>query len=132
MEKLTSGARALIRTAIPENHTLLKRLVVTPSRIICLPALPIATNRLLRYFGSRYEFIVVSFRDEQLQKLQGLDVLKRVEKCLKQGITVVNKYWLFCASGSQIRDHKAYFVAADSYAEVSAEAEARLHSSVFG
>eukprot|EP00794_Sanderia_malayensis_P004794 gene4794-5421_t len=120
VKKLSPAARSLIEVPIPANHILIKRVVVTPSRVICMPALPIASNRMLRNYGDKYEFIVVLFRDEQLQKMQEADsmILRRIEMIMKNGFEISKHYWFFCASASQMRDHKAYFVAAETYEEV--------------
>ena len=100
---------------------MVKRIVVTPTRIVCLPATPVASNRLLRRYGNQFEFIIVAFREEQLQKLQEISTLKRVRSFIENGITIIKHYWFFCASASQLRDHKAYFVAAESFVEVMYE-----------
>ena len=119
VDELPASSIDLVKTAIPANHILIKRIIVTPTRIICLPATPVASSRLLRNYGNQHEFVIVSFRDEQFQKLEDINTLIRVRELIVDGIRVIKHYWFFCASASQLRDHKAYFVAANSYSEVT-------------
>lgn len=121
LTNLPSSSFPLVKLPIPKNHVLIKRILVTPKRIICLPATPVASSRLLRNYGDLHEFVIVSFREEQFQKLEDLEAMKRVQGFIMNGITVIKHYWFFCASASQLRDHKAYFVAANSYSEVGWE-----------
>ena len=115
--KLPLKKRVLLRDSVPENHFLIKRVVVTPSRIMPLPATPVSSNRLLRKVAnSKQEIIIVSFKDEDMSKLHGVDTLSHVASILTAGIVINNiKYQFLCSSGSQLREHKAYFVASESY-----------------
>ena len=121
LSKLPSSSFPLVKTPIPKNHVLIKRILVTPKRVICLPATPVASSRLLRNYGDLHEFVIVSFREEQFQKLENTNAMERVRGFIMNGIAVTKRYWFFCASASQLRDHKAYFVAANSYSEVGYE-----------
>lgn len=118
LQKLRASAMKLVRTPIPANHMMVKRIVVTPINKICLPATPVACSRLLRRFGHEFEFIIVSFREEEFQKLEGTFALHRVKSHIQHGIKAIKHYWFFCASASQLRDHKAYFVAANTFDQV--------------
>lgn len=118
LKTLPPSSLKLVQTPIPDNHVLVKRLVCTPTRVICLSPTPVASSRLLRNYGNAFEFVIVCFREEQFQQLQGRETLSRIRDFIENGITVTRHYWFFCASASQLRDHKAYFVAASSYSEV--------------
>ena len=118
--KLPVSRRVLLRDSIPENHFMIKRAVVTPCRILSLPATPVASNRLLRRLAvSRHELLLVSFKDEDMSKLHNIDLLPRIESVLTTGILINDiKYQYLCSSGSQLREHKAYFLASESYETV--------------
>ena len=119
LRQLIPSAINLVKTPIPANHVLVKRMVITPKQIICLPATPVASSRLLRNYGGTHDFIIVSFRGEQFQKLEKEETFRRVKGFISNGITLFKQYWFFCASASQLRDHKAYFIAANSNFEVN-------------
>ena len=124
LQKLPPAAVSLVKTPLPADHVMIKRIVVTPSRIVCLPETPVASSRLLRCYGDQYEFVIVSFKEEQFQKLQGTDTLERIQNIMEQGIKIGGKHYLFfCSSASQLRNHKAYFIAAESYDKVSLQCQ---------
>ena len=121
LQTLPKPAILLAKVPVPAFHKMIKRVVITPNRLVCLPASPVAESRLLRYYGDEYEFLIVSFRAEEFQELHSVDddeLLLRIKNFIIYGFTAVKHYWFFCASASQLRDRKAYFVAAQSYDEV--------------
>lgn len=98
---------------VPNEYHLIKRVVVTPLRIMALPAVPIASNRIVRKSIDRFEIIVVSFKDEDGCKLRTQDAHSRVKKCIEDGISINGRQFKFLLpTSSQLRDHKAYFLAA--------------------
>ena len=107
-----------LESQIPDNHIRLLRLVVTPSRIIYQPGVPVFTSRLTRMLAGSHNLIVVSFRDENMQDRLG-DVFTRVEQFLTEGFDVCGrKFQFLCASASQIRDRKAFFVEVQTLDEI--------------
>ena len=96
---------------IPKNHFLVKRAVVTPMRVITLPPVPVASNRILRMVAEKYNVVVISFKEEDLTKIRSTDVLGRTKHCIENGIVIGGKrYHMFAESSSQLREHKAYFL----------------------
>ena len=116
--------RESLRLPIPINHYVLKRVVVTPSRLVVLPAVPIASNRLLRKLKetdqyAKYEVLILAFKDEDMSKLTEVSVYRHVHLTLIRGIDINGiKYRFLLSSGSQLRAHKAYFISAATYEEV--------------
>jgi hypothetical protein len=53
----------------PSHYVEMKTLIVTPSRKIFRHEIPVMSNRLIRSFPNE-SFLIVSFRDETLVKLQ--------------------------------------------------------------
>ena len=103
---------------VPKDHHLVKRAFVTPLRIVHMPSVPVATNRLLRMLiNSKYSLVIVSFLEEDFSKLMS-DTLQRVSKCISEGVCLNGvQYNFLCSTGSQLREHKGYFIAA-SYQEI--------------
>lgn len=103
---------------LPPGHVLLERAAVTPSRVVLLPPAPAKSSRLLRSFPDR-RFVVVHFCEEQMQKLRGTDTLPGVKAILQAGIQVGGRLLrYFGSSASQLREHGAMFVMAESSCEV--------------
>lgn len=89
----------------------IQRLLISPSRIIPLPCQRIRSNRLIRTFGSEYQFVIVAFVDEYLHSLTNLEEISRVKYILEEGFSLFGmKYSFLFSSSSQIRRKRAYFV----------------------
>ena len=111
--------RHFLEDVIPKDHHLVKRAFVTPLRIVHMPAVPVATNRLLRMLAnSKYSLVILSFLDEDFSKLMSDGTLRRVSKCITEGVLLNEvQYNFLCSTGSQLREHKGYFIAA-SYQQI--------------
>ena len=95
------------------NYIQLKRVLVTPSRIIPLPYIAMRKCRLLRKFASNYDFVVVRFVDENKQTIRDSEALTRIEHILHQGFEIMGVVYRFLfPTSSQSRNQSAYFVAA--------------------
>jgi hypothetical protein len=58
--------------------------VVTPTRRVFPPSVPITTSRMSRMLAGQYSLVVVAFRDENLDKVQNVDeVLDGVKEAIK-------------------------------------------------
>ncbi|CAJ1341611.1 unnamed protein product [Effrenium voratum] len=102
----------------PENHVMLKRALVTPSRLRLLPPAPVRSSRLLRRFPDA-SFLAVHFVEEQMQKLQGTDTLPHIKQVMARGIVIGGKTFRYLGcSASQLRQQSAMFVEAESIEEV--------------
>ena len=104
---------------IPDNQSLLLQLVLTPARHIFRPPIPVFTSRLTRMLSKSHNLVVISFREENLQKLHDSGVYPKIRETLVEGINIMGRQFHFlCASASQIRDHKAFFVEVSCPSEV--------------
>jgi RNA-dependent RNA polymerase len=94
---------------------LIRKVIVTPTRILCMPATVELGNRVLRHFHQHGDrFLRVTFADENLSKyLDGPkvanEVLARIGVILRDGITMFNRTFDFLAfSSSQLREHSCW------------------------
>ena len=110
----------LVDKVIPENVFQIKRVTVTPTRVISLPKVLIASNRFLREMEDRNEdVIIVRFRDDDTTKVLDSSLVPYYEGVLSSFIEInKKKYRYLFSTGSQMREHKGYFVHADTYKEV--------------
>ncbi|KAJ4457642.1 putative RNA-dependent RNA polymerase 1 [Paratrimastix pyriformis] len=102
---------------VPAHCALVKRALVTPSRVVVLPPQVVATNRVLRqYPQAAGHFLLVAFRDEdgrtKLSASQAdlAPLLARVVAALRHGLPIGGRtYELLAYSSSQLRIHGAWF-----------------------
>ena len=104
-------------TNLPDHHHLVQRIVLTPTRTCLLSPTPVASNRLLRLLDETgIRCVIVSFKDENFGKLVDVSTFKYVSDAIENGITVKDDRYLFlCSTPSQLREHKAYFIAVGKY-----------------
>ena len=110
----------LVDKVIPENVFQIKRVTVTPTRVMSLPQVLIASNRFLQEMEDRIEdLIIVRFRDDDNTKVLSRSLVPYYESVLSSFIEInKKKYWYLFSTGSQMRDHKGYFIQTDTYEEV--------------
>ncbi|XP_065649338.1 uncharacterized protein LOC105846434 isoform X3 [Hydra vulgaris] len=114
--KVPSSKWDILKDVIPSNCIMTKRVLATPTRIVMLPPVPVASNRLLRLLFC-YNKLIVSFKDEDMSKLQ--DTMEYISVLIKDGIAVNDlRYLFFTSSASQLRDHKAYFIQVSCNTEI--------------
>eukprot|EP01041_Mallomonas_annulata_P008841 gene8841-18310_t len=82
------------------------RIFITPARIICKAPIMIKSNRLTRFYGKKYRFFYVKFRDEQCQPLFSESVFAtRYLPLLENGFDIQGLHCEFLAcSASQMRE----------------------------
>ncbi|GMT04159.1 hypothetical protein PENTCL1PPCAC_26333, partial [Pristionchus entomophagus] len=105
-----------VRT-IPTNCVLVRKLMVTPSRLIPMAPDVMMTNRVVRQFGSDYALRIV-YRDENGQKLRVSDfgqdqmaplLIDMVKNTMDRKVSICGRDYQFLAwSNSQMRDHGCY------------------------
>ncbi|XP_065649345.1 uncharacterized protein LOC105846402 isoform X2 [Hydra vulgaris] len=118
MLKIPISKRDILHDVVPSNCVMIKRVVATPTRIVMLPPVPVASNRMIRLL-SYYNILIVSFRDEDMSKLHDSDTHDYISFLMKDGIMVSkSRYYFFATSASQLRDHKTYFIEVPSNNEV--------------
>ena len=110
----------LVDKVIPENVFQIKRVTVTPTRVISLPKVLIASNRFLREMEYRIEdVIIVKFRDDDTTKVVSRSLVPYYESVLSSFIKInKKKYRYLFSTGSQMRHHKGYFIQANTYDEI--------------
>ncbi|GMH35082.1 hypothetical protein BSKO_02950 [Bryopsis sp. KO-2023] len=112
----TTSRRIEIFEDLDSEHCWVKRVILTPSRVVtCSPDL-LQKNRVLREYSPDI-FLRVSIRDEDFSRLSASnqedisELIARVHGVLR-GRIVVGKflYEFLTSTGSQIRDHSCWFV----------------------
>ncbi|CAN7999514.1 unnamed protein product [Ixodes hexagonus] len=108
---------------IPPNCSLVRRIFVTPSRVLFLPANVHCENRVLRRFDAEYA-LRVSFRDDHLQQLSHTFMFHPEKQDMMQeivgtflwgGVQIGDRVFkLLATSCSQLRDHGVWLYATDS------------------
>ncbi|XP_028390591.1 uncharacterized protein LOC114515528 [Dendronephthya gigantea] len=100
---------------VPGHCALIKRVIITPTRILVYPPEVMVKNRVLRHYESD-DFLCVSVREEDLSKLSmgrgSIDLLlDSVNEILNNGLNIAGKAFQFLASSnSQLRNHSCWFV----------------------
>ncbi|XP_070557919.1 uncharacterized protein [Ptychodera flava] len=111
---------------LPPTCRSVRRLIVTPSRLIFLQSELMFENRILREFGEEYCVRVV-FRDENYQRLSSeasssKEVEQRIVSTLLSGVRVGGRNYEFLAcSNSQLRDHGCWLYAKDDEGRKAAD-----------
>ena len=110
----TSGIQSRL---IPSHCALIKRAVITPTRLLLYPPEVMVKNRVLRQYENETDhFLCVSIRDEDLSKLSAgrgsLDLLlDDVNRVLNGGLGIAGQQFHFLgSSNSQLRNHSCWFV----------------------
>ena len=112
----TSGMQSKL---VPGHCALIKRAVITPTRLLLYPPEVMVKNRVLRNYDTN-DFLCVSIRDEDLSKLSAargsVDVLlDGVNNALDEGLEIAGQQFHFLgSSNSQLRNHSCWFVGPSS------------------
>ncbi|XP_066292674.1 uncharacterized protein, partial [Branchiostoma lanceolatum] len=110
------------QTQFPTAHRMVRRVFLTPTRLMFMHPEIVRDNRILRKYGAD-NFMRVSIRDEDFVKLQAVGRLipgeeeatfTRVKHYLQNGLDVGDRNYVFlAASNSQLREHNVWFYASD-------------------
>ena len=112
----TSGMQSKL---VPGHCALIKRAVITPTRLLLYPPEVMVKNRVLRNYDTN-DFLCVSIRDEDLSKLSAARgsvdvVLDGVNNALDEGLEIAGQQFHFLgSSNSQLRNHSCWFVGPSS------------------
>ncbi|KAJ1965184.1 hypothetical protein IWQ62_002729 [Dispira parvispora] len=113
----TAGATV---PATTPSTMLVRKVVVTPTKIYLLPPQREVTNRVLREFSFlQYHFLRVTFTDENLQRLDtnikvNGALFRRLYRALRHGILLCGLHYEFLAfSASQLREQSCWFFASE-------------------
>ncbi|XP_002734181.1 uncharacterized protein LOC100373859 [Saccoglossus kowalevskii] len=110
---------------IPRQCRYLRRVMVTPSRLIFLQPELMFENRVLRRYSEEYCARLV-FKDENYQRLSNpvsisSDVANKIISTLQNGFQVADRNYEFLAcSNSQLREHGCWFYAKDNHGNTAA------------
>ncbi|XP_078610878.1 uncharacterized protein LOC144881587 [Branchiostoma floridae x Branchiostoma japonicum] len=104
----------------PDAHRMVRRVFVTPTRLMFMHPEIVRDNRILRKYGQD-NFMRVSIRDEDFCKLAAVGrpgeeetTFTRVKQFLQDGLIVGDREYVFlAASNSQLREHNVWFFASD-------------------
>ena len=100
---------------VPSHCALIKRAVITPTKLLLYPPEVMVKNRVLRNYETDH-FLCVSIRDEDLSKLSAARgsvdlVLDEVQRVLDEGLGIAGQRFHFLgSSNSQLRNHSCWFV----------------------
>ena len=103
------------KNLVPGHCALIKRAVITPTRLLVYLPEVMVKNRVLRQFDTD-KFLCVSIRDEDLSKLSAArgsinSLLDGVKHNLNEGLEIAGQRFLFLgSSNSQLRNHSCWFV----------------------
>ncbi|XP_019640069.1 PREDICTED: RNA-dependent RNA polymerase 1-like [Branchiostoma belcheri] len=109
------------QTQFPAAHRKVRRVFVTPTRLMFMHPEIVRDNRILRKYGED-NFMRVSIRDEDFGKLQAFgrlvpgedETFTHVKRVLQEGLRVWDRnYEFLAASNSQLREHNVWFFASD-------------------
>ncbi|KAK7057907.1 RNA-dependent RNA polymerase [Favolaschia claudopus] len=126
LEKSMSGSTKL---RVPPGRVLMRRVVVTPTRILHFPEVIETSNRVLREWSDEMRdgrFIRVAFADEDgrirvTKRIVDAEaanpnggLLARIRNILLNGIYIAGRHYVFLAAGeSQLKDHSCWMVCED-------------------
>ena len=115
LEKLDLNIETLysmLALNVGKFQTELYRILVTPSRYVFLPPVPVEKSRLSSIISEEYILISVVFRDENLDKSDNDEKVHiRVKDCMVNGIDIYGiRIFYLLESASQKRDQKALFI----------------------
>ena len=110
----------LVNTIRLKNVFRIKRVTVTPTRVISLPEVLVPSNRFLMEMEKQIEdVIIVLFRDDDTAKVTDKSIVDRFQDILVNFLEIENKkYRYFLSTKSQMRNHKAYFIRSETWEEV--------------
>lgn len=132
VRKQREGAKALtggvLCQDLPSHVVLVRRAVLTPTRLVPLPPEPISTSRILRHFEPDHALRVV-LRDEDGSRMSfSLGVQRRhflfsvtLPRLLDGFLIAGRRFEFLSTSSSQLRSHGAWFYSVDSHGRSAAD-----------
>ncbi|GMH41422.1 hypothetical protein BSKO_09332 [Bryopsis sp. KO-2023] len=98
-----------------EQHAIVKRVAITPTRLLFFPPDLMQTNRVLSDHQTD-NFLRVNIRDETMENLTSIfgelgELVGRVGTVMREGIDIADTHYDYLASSnSQMRSHSCWFV----------------------
>jgi RNA-dependent RNA polymerase len=100
---------------LPPSYSMIRRMVLTPTKHTFLPKEPIVQNRIIRQYEEEY-FMRIVFRDEDNERVSAIQpnaldaIIKAMKKFLSVGFRILDrKYEFLGCSNSQLREHGFWF-----------------------
>lgn len=100
---------------MPPGYSMIRRMVLTPTKHVFYPKEPIVQNRIIRQYAEEY-FIRIVFRDEDYEKVSAIapnsldSVIDAMKKFLRAGFRILTRHYEFLGcSNSQLREHGFWF-----------------------
>ena len=114
-ETNVAGASGISKQLLPSDCAFIKRMVVTPTRLLFFPPEVMSKNRVLRNFDTD-QFMCANVRDEDFSRLSSAvgiidKILERLQETLGNGVMAGGQRFLYLgSSNSQLRNHGCWFV----------------------
>lgn len=96
---------------LPPNYSLIRRMVLTPTKHVFYPKEPIVQNRIIRQYEEEY-FIRIVFRDEDYERVSAIQpnsldaVIEAMKQFMQKGFHILDRQYEFLGcSNSQLREH---------------------------
>lgn len=100
---------------MPPGYSMIRRMVLTPTKHVFYPKEPIVQNRIIRQYAEEY-FIRIVFRDEDYEKVSAIapnsldSVIDAMKQFLCAGFRILTRHYEFLGcSNSQLREHGFWF-----------------------
>jgi len=115
LEETNFKAGRILKQLLPAQCAMIKRMVITPTRLLFFTPEVMSKNRVLRHFNTD-QFLCVNIRDEDFSRLSAAagsidKILERVKRTLDGGVVAGGDLFLYLgSSNSQLRNHGCWFV----------------------
>jgi RNA-dependent RNA polymerase len=100
---------------LPPGYSMIRRMILTPTKHVFLPMEPIVQNRIIRQYEEEY-FMRIVFRDEDYERVSAIQpnaldaIIEAMKNFLRAGFQILNrKYEFLGCSNSQLREHGFWF-----------------------
>ncbi|XP_056022216.1 uncharacterized protein LOC125649620 [Ostrea edulis] len=100
---------------LPPGYSMIRRMVLTPTKHVFFPKEPIVQNRIIRHYEEEY-FIRIVFRDEDYERVSAIQpnaldsVIEAMKMFLLAGFQILDRNYEFLGcSNSQLREHGFWF-----------------------
>ena len=120
LDEMNFKAGGIPKQLLPTQCAMIKRMVITPTRLLFYTPEVMSKNRVLRQYNTD-QFLCVNVRDEDFSKISAAGgsidhVLERVKRTLNSEVIAGGDVFLYLgSSNSQLRNHGCWFVRPSPY-----------------
>ncbi|XP_056022215.1 uncharacterized protein LOC125649621 [Ostrea edulis] len=100
---------------LPPGYSMIRRMVLTPTKHVFFPKEPIVQNRIIRQYEEEY-FVRIVFRDEDYERVSAVQpnaldsIIDAMKNILRAGFQILDRNYEFLGcSNSQLREHGFWF-----------------------